>query len=81
MGQGVPSPLHVGGKNHRNKNYNGGEGVVSEGSGKCMFKMYVFMSVGPLYTSPPSRPVHSGTNSTSVGSIIAMQQLRAKTNH
>ena len=41
-------------------------------------------SVGPLkalYTSPPGRPVHSGTNSASLGSILAMQQLRAKTIH
>ena len=39
-------------------------------------------SVGPLkalYTSIPGRPVHSDTNSTSLGSILAMQQLRAKT--
>ena len=32
-----------------------------------------------IYTSTPDRPVHSGTKSTSLGSIPAMQQLRAKT--
>ena len=39
-------------------------------------------SVGPLkalYTSPPGTRVHSDTNSASPGSILAMQQLRAKT--
>ena len=30
---------------------------------------------------PPGRPVHSGTNSTSLGSIVATQQLRAKIIH
>ena len=43
--------------------------------------MYI-QSVGPLkvmYTSPLGRPVHSDTNSASQGSILAMQQLRAKT--
>ena len=38
--------------------------------------------VGPLkalYASTPGRPVHSNTNSTSLRSILAMQQLRAKT--
>ena len=38
-------------------------------------------SVGPpkaLYTSPPGRPVHSGTNSTSLRSILAKLQLRAR---
>ena len=34
-----------------------------------------------LYTSPPSKPVHSDTNSTSVWSILAMQQLRVRTIH
>ena len=34
-----------------------------------------------LYTLPPGRPVHSDTNSASLGSIIAMQKLRAMTNH
>ena len=41
-------------------------------------------SIGPLkalYTSPPGSTVHSGTNSASLGSILAMQQLRAKTIH
>ena len=39
-------------------------------------------SIGPLkalYTSPPCGPIHSGTNSTSLRSILATQQLRAKT--
>ena len=31
-----------------------------------------------LYTSPLSRLVHSGTNLTSLGSILAMQQLHSK---
>ena len=38
--------------------------------------------VGPLkalYTLPPDRPVHSDTNSASLGSILAMHQLRATT--
>ena len=30
---------------------------------------------------PPGSPIHSDTNSTSLGSILAMQQLHAKTNH
>ena len=34
-----------------------------------------------LYTLPPGRPVHSDTNSASLGSILATQQLRAKTIH
>ena len=41
-------------------------------------------SVGPLkalYTSPPGIPVPSDTNSASPGSILATQQLRAKTSH
>ena len=38
-------------------------------------------SLKALYTSPPGRPVHSSTNSTSLGSILAMQQLCAKTIH
>ena len=48
-------------------------------------KKTCIQSVGPLkalYTSPPGKPVHSGTNSTSLGNILAMQQnLRAKTIH
>ena len=32
-----------------------------------------------LNTLPSDRPVHSGTNLTSLGSILATQQLRAKT--
>ena len=39
------------------------------------------ISLKVLYTSPPGRPVHSDTNSASLGSIIAMQKLRAMTNH
>ena len=34
-----------------------------------------------LYTLPPGRPIHSGTNSTSLGRILARQQLCAKTIH
>ena len=44
----------------------------------------IIQSIGPLkaiYTSPPGRPVHSDTNSASLGSILATQQLRAKTIH
>ena len=56
------------------------------GNGSIKVKgMFLYSaSVGPLkplYTSPPGRPVHSDTKSTSLGSILAMQQLRAKTNH
>ena len=58
--------------------------------GKCI-SQYVFLysariiqSVEPrneLYTSPPGRPVHSSdTNQTSLGSILATQQLRTNTN-
>ena len=40
-------------------------------------------SVGPLkalsLAALPGRPVHSGTNSASLGSMLAMQQLRATT--
>ena len=48
------------------------------------FIKHIIQSVVPrplkaLYTSPPDRPVHSGTNSTSLGSILALQQLRVKT--
>ena len=50
--------------------------------------MYVFIqrsiqSVGSLkglYTLPTEIPVHSDTNSASLGNILAMQQLRATTN-
>ena len=38
-------------------------------------------SLKALYTLPPGRPVHSDTNSAALGSILAMQQLRAMTNH
>ena len=34
-----------------------------------------------LFAPPPGRPVHSDTNSASLGSILAMQQLRATTKH
>ena len=34
-----------------------------------------------VYTSPRSSPVHSDTNSTSLGIIFATQQLRATTIH
>ena len=34
-----------------------------------------------LYTSPPGRPAHSDTYSTSLGSILAKQQLCAKNIH
>ncbi len=50
--------------------------------------MYLYSAciqpVGPLqacYTSPPGRPVHCNTNSTSPGSILAMQQLSVNTIH
>ena len=50
---------------------------------KGMFHIaHVFQSIGPLkplYTSPPGRHVDSGTNAASLGSILARQQLRAKT--
>ena len=48
----------------------------------CIIKS--IQSFGPLkalYTSPPGRPVHSDTNSSSLGSILAMQLLRAKIIH
>ena len=35
----------------------------------------------PVITGHLSRPVHSGTNSASLGSILCMQQLRATTDH
>ena len=38
-------------------------------------------SLKSLYTSRPGRPVHSDTNSTSPGSILATQPLRAETIH
>ena len=34
-----------------------------------------------LYTSLPGRPVHSGTNFTSLGRFLATQQLRTTTTH
>ena len=43
--------------------------------------VYIIQLVGPLkalYTIPHGRPVHSGTNLTSLRSILAMQQSRAK---
>ena len=49
---------------------------------KIISKYSSILSVGPLkkfYTSPPDRPVHSGTNSASLGSILATQQLSGKT--
>ena len=45
-------------------------------------KKGMFLYVGPLkvlYPLPPDRPVHSGTNLASPGSILARQQLRAMT--
>ena len=52
-------------------------------------KRYIFytaciQSIGPLKahcTLPPGRPVHSDTNSSSLGSILAMLQLPAKIIH
>ena len=55
--------------------------------GKGMFSYIArVQSVGSLkahYTSSPlpDRPVHSGTNSTSLGRILATQQLRSKAIH
>ena len=51
---------------------------------KCMFLYSVQYPVrctaqSALHFSSPDRPVHSDTNSTSLGSILAMQQLRVKT--
>ena len=49
---------------------------------KCKGITLSIQSVGmlkALYTSLPGRPVHSDTNSTSPGSILARQQLRTKT--
>ena len=43
---------------------------------KCDFLLTI-----TLYRLPPGRPVHSDTNSASLGSILAMQQLNAMTNH
>ena len=51
--------------------------------------MFLYSAVSSLldrskrftYTSPPGRPIHSDTNSASLGSILAMQELRAMTNH
>ena len=55
------------------------------GKGKnVVFIQRSIQSVGPLkalYTSPPGRPVHSDTDSTSLESILATMQLRAKTIH
>ena len=36
-------------------------------------------ALGPTLFASPDRPVHSGTNSASPGSILVRQQLRAKT--
>ena len=51
--------------------------VLNTGKVKACF--YIAMQlVGPLkapYASPPGGPIHSGTNSTSLGSILAMQQF------
>ena len=48
-------------------------------------KKTCIQSVGPLkalYTSPPGKPVHSGTNSTSLGNILlAMQQKQRLFTH
>ena len=41
--------------------------------------VHIYGPLKALYTSSPDRPVHS--NSTSPGSILATQQLRAKTIH
>ena len=46
--------------------------------------MFLYSTVRPvkaLYTLPPGRPVHASTNSASLESILATQQLRAKTIH
>ena len=48
--------------------------------------MFIYTAQYPLHWSAqstlhfaPGRPVHSDTNSTSLGSILAMQQLRTMT--
>ena len=49
-----------------------------------MVCFYRAQYVGPfkaLYTLLPGKPVHSDTHSTSLESILAMQQLRMKTIH
>ena len=45
-------------------------------------KMYVFIwrSIQSVGLLEAGRPVHSRTNSTYLGRILAMQQLRAKNN-
>ena len=53
--------------------------LLTKGKGKGMF-LYSAVSI-PLdrskrFTSSPGRPVHSDTNSASLGSILVMQQLR-----
>ena len=57
----------------------------------CSYKVKVCFDIAqyPVHWNPqsakhfsyPGRPVHSGTNSASLGSILAKQQLRAKTIH
>ena len=51
---------------------------------KVCFIWRSIQPVGPFkalynFGPPPSRPVHSGTDSASPGSILATQQLRVKT--
>ena len=38
--------------------------------------MFLYSTVSSPLVSSPGRPVHSDTNSASLGSILAMQQLR-----
>ena len=48
---------------------------------RCRHSMMSIQSVRPLKTlctSPPGRPVHSDNNSTSLGSIPAMQHYNAR---
>ena len=59
-----------------------------KGKGMFLYSVVDTQSVGSLkelkYTLPlvqAHRSVHSDTNSASLGSILAMQQLRATTNH
>ena len=64
------------------------EGERGEGGNTRIKKVCFYIAQYPvrwtaqsaLHSPPPGRPVHSDTNSASLGSRLAMQQLRATSN-
>ena len=66
-------------KKEEGKNYRGR--AIDKGKGSFYIAQYPvrWTAQSALHFLPSLRPVHSGTNSASLESILARQQLRAKT--